>query len=160
MYSGWYQWVGWCLQAQACLRWCQVCHQVMSCQGTPSESTRFHTITSVWLIKWNEFKNKSLFPLYNDFVLLVSGMPPPVGHRPGITHMAQVLPAANVLTRPVVPAASAPSAQPDVTKPLFPIAGQVKSLWHHFRLFKKISFSTPIGKNITFSCWIYLLLFE
>ncbi|XP_045932270.1 BUB3-interacting and GLEBS motif-containing protein ZNF207a isoform X5 [Micropterus dolomieu] len=52
------------------------------------------------------------------------GMPPPVGHRPGITHMAQVPPAANMLTRPAVPAAAAPSAQPDVTKPLFPIAGQ------------------------------------
>ncbi|XP_019117422.2 BUB3-interacting and GLEBS motif-containing protein ZNF207 isoform X2 [Larimichthys crocea] len=52
------------------------------------------------------------------------GMPPPVAHRPGITHMAQVPPAANVLTRPAVPAATAPSAQPDVTKPLFPIAGQ------------------------------------
>lgn len=46
--------------------------------------------------------------------------------------MAQVLPAANMLTRPVVPAASAPSAQPDVTKPLFPIAGQVKSFLSFF----------------------------
>ncbi|XP_045932248.1 BUB3-interacting and GLEBS motif-containing protein ZNF207a isoform X3 [Micropterus dolomieu] len=55
------------------------------------------------------------------------GMPPPVGHRPGITHMAQVPPAANMLTRPAVPAAAAPSAQPDVTKPLFPIAGQMGS---------------------------------
>uniref|UniRef100_A0A671X427 Zinc finger protein 207 n=1 Tax=Sparus aurata TaxID=8175 RepID=A0A671X427_SPAAU len=52
------------------------------------------------------------------------GMPPPVAHRPGITHMAQVPPAANMLTRPAVPAATVPSAQPDVTKPLFPIAGQ------------------------------------
>ncbi|XP_059204663.1 BUB3-interacting and GLEBS motif-containing protein ZNF207a isoform X2 [Centropristis striata] len=52
------------------------------------------------------------------------GMPPPVGHRPGITHMAQVPPAANVLTRPAVVAATVPSVQPDVTKPLFPIAGQ------------------------------------
>uniref|UniRef100_A0A8C4IT13 Zinc finger protein 207 n=1 Tax=Dicentrarchus labrax TaxID=13489 RepID=A0A8C4IT13_DICLA len=52
------------------------------------------------------------------------GMPPPVGHRPGITHMAQVPPAANVLTRPAVPAATAPSVHTDVTKPLFPIAGQ------------------------------------
>ncbi|XP_028454585.1 BUB3-interacting and GLEBS motif-containing protein ZNF207 isoform X2 [Perca flavescens] len=52
------------------------------------------------------------------------GMPPPVGHRPGITHMAQVPPAANMLTRPAVPAATVPSGQPDVTKPLFPIAGQ------------------------------------
>ncbi|XP_041634405.1 BUB3-interacting and GLEBS motif-containing protein ZNF207-like isoform X2 [Cheilinus undulatus] len=52
------------------------------------------------------------------------GMPPPVAHRPGITHMAQVAAASNVLTRPTVSAISAPSAQPDVTKPLFPIAGQ------------------------------------
>ncbi|KAM8723858.1 BUB3-interacting and GLEBS motif-containing protein ZNF207-like isoform 2-T4 [Acanthopagrus schlegelii] len=52
------------------------------------------------------------------------GMPPPVAHRPGMTHMAQVPPAANMLTRPAVPAATVPSAQPDVTKPLFPIAGQ------------------------------------
>ncbi|KAM7386751.1 hypothetical protein PAMA_009395 [Pampus argenteus] len=55
------------------------------------------------------------------------GMPPPVAHRPGITHMAQVSPSANVLTRPVVPAATAPSAQPDVTTPLFPSAGQMGS---------------------------------
>lgn len=54
-------------------------------------------------------------------------MPPPVAHRPGITHMAQVPPSANMLTRPVVPAAAVPSAQPDVTKPLFPSAGQVES---------------------------------
>ncbi|XP_073351166.1 BUB3-interacting and GLEBS motif-containing protein ZNF207-like isoform X3 [Pagrus major] len=53
------------------------------------------------------------------------GMPPPVAHRPGITHMSQVPPAANMLTRPAVPAATVPSAQPDVTKPLFPIAGQM-----------------------------------
>uniref|UniRef100_UPI0037E8AB92 BUB3-interacting and GLEBS motif-containing protein ZNF207-like isoform X2 n=1 Tax=Semicossyphus pulcher TaxID=241346 RepID=UPI0037E8AB92 len=52
------------------------------------------------------------------------GMPPPVAHRPGLTHMAQVAPVANLLSRPVLPAATAPSAQPDVTKPLFPIAGQ------------------------------------
>ncbi|XP_031168558.1 BUB3-interacting and GLEBS motif-containing protein ZNF207 isoform X3 [Sander lucioperca] len=55
------------------------------------------------------------------------GMPPPVGHRPGITHMAQVPPAANMLTRPAVTAATVPSGQPDVTKPLFPIAGQMGS---------------------------------
>uniref|UniRef100_A0A3Q3IQ82 C2H2-type domain-containing protein n=1 Tax=Monopterus albus TaxID=43700 RepID=A0A3Q3IQ82_MONAL len=55
------------------------------------------------------------------------GMPPPLGHRPGITHMAQVPSAANVLTRPVVPVATGPSVQPDITKPLFPIAGQMDS---------------------------------
>ncbi|CAJ1076594.1 BUB3-interacting and GLEBS motif-containing protein ZNF207a isoform X2 [Xyrichtys novacula] len=54
------------------------------------------------------------------------GMPPPVAHRPGLTHMAQVAAAANVLTQPAVPAATSPSAQPDVTKPLFPIAGQTQ----------------------------------
>lgn len=68
------------------------------------------------------------FTLYNGFLLLVSGMPPPVGHRTGIAHLAQVPPAANMLTRPVVPAATVPSAQPDVTKPLFPSAGQVQCL--------------------------------
>ncbi|XP_069005332.1 BUB3-interacting and GLEBS motif-containing protein ZNF207-like isoform X2 [Embiotoca jacksoni] len=52
------------------------------------------------------------------------GIPPPVGHRPGLTHMPQVPPAASVLTRPAVAAATVPSAQPDVTKPLFPSAGQ------------------------------------
>ncbi|KAF3700267.1 BUB3-interacting and GLEBS motif-containing protein ZNF207 [Channa argus] len=52
------------------------------------------------------------------------GMPPPVGHRPGITHIAQIPPAANMLTRPAISAATSPSAQPDVTKPLFPSAGQ------------------------------------
>uniref|UniRef100_A0A3Q3J2F1 C2H2-type domain-containing protein n=1 Tax=Monopterus albus TaxID=43700 RepID=A0A3Q3J2F1_MONAL len=65
-----------------------------------------------------------IFPLYTEFVLWLSGMPPPLGHRPGITHMAQVPSAANVLTRPVVPVATGPSVQPDITKPLFPIAGQ------------------------------------
>lgn len=59
--------------------------------------------------------------VYNEF--LVSGMPPPVGHRPGITPFSQVPPATNVLSGPVI---SAASAQPDVTKPLFPSAGQVK----------------------------------
>lgn len=72
--------------------------------------------------------------LYDEFVMLLSGMPPPVAHRPGITHMAQVPPAVNVLTRPVVPAATAPSVQPDVTKPLFPSAGQVMTpfIYLHF----------------------------
>uniref|UniRef100_A0A8D3AME6 Zinc finger protein 207 n=1 Tax=Scophthalmus maximus TaxID=52904 RepID=A0A8D3AME6_SCOMX len=54
-------------------------------------------------------------------------MLPPVGHHPGITHMAQLPPAANMLTRPAIPAVSAPAAQPDVTKPLFPSAGQMDS---------------------------------
>ncbi|XP_065820517.1 BUB3-interacting and GLEBS motif-containing protein ZNF207 isoform X2 [Labrus bergylta] len=54
------------------------------------------------------------------------GMPPPLAHRPSITHMAQVAAAANMLTRPTVPAASQPSAQLDVSKPLFPIAGQIQ----------------------------------
>lgn len=87
-------------------------------------------------------------PLYNDFVLLVSGMPPPVAHRPGITHMAQVPPAVNVLTRPAVPAATAPSAQPDVTKPLFPIAGQVKSPFTVYLKKIKISLITLMGQKM------------
>ncbi|CAN9505913.1 unnamed protein product [Ophioblennius macclurei] len=52
------------------------------------------------------------------------GIPPPVGHRPGITHMPQVPPAASMLARSAVPTVTVPSAQPDVTKPLFPSAGQ------------------------------------
>ncbi|XP_041858615.1 BUB3-interacting and GLEBS motif-containing protein ZNF207-like isoform X2 [Melanotaenia boesemani] len=55
---------------------------------------------------------------------MMPGIPPPVCHRPGITHMPQVPPAASILTRPAAPLASAPSAQPDITKPLFPSAGQ------------------------------------
>lgn len=70
--------------------------------------------------------------LHTESAVLSSGLPPPVGHRPGIAHMAQVSPAANMLSRPAVPAATAPSAQPDVSKPLFPIAGQVKSFSHPF----------------------------
>ncbi|XP_029997138.1 BUB3-interacting and GLEBS motif-containing protein ZNF207-like isoform X2 [Sphaeramia orbicularis] len=58
---------------------------------------------------------------------MIPGMPPAVGHRPGMAHMAQVPPAVNVLTRPAVSAATAPSTQPDVTKPLFPSAGQMGS---------------------------------
>ncbi|KAM9746364.1 BUB3-interacting and GLEBS motif-containing protein ZNF207-like [Menidia menidia] len=49
------------------------------------------------------------------------GIPPPVGHRPGITHMPQASPATSILTRP---AASAPAAHTDITKPLFPSTGQ------------------------------------
>lgn len=60
--------------------------------------------------------------------MLVPGVPPPVSHHPGITHMVQAPPAANVLTRPLAPGTSVPSAQPDATKPLFPIGGQVKYL--------------------------------
>ncbi|KAM4530156.1 BUB3-interacting and GLEBS motif-containing protein ZNF207-like isoform 1-T2 [Odontesthes bonariensis] len=52
------------------------------------------------------------------------GIPPPVGHRSGITHMPQPPPAASILSRPIVPAATAPSAQTDIAKPLFPSAGQ------------------------------------
>ncbi|XP_046894082.1 BUB3-interacting and GLEBS motif-containing protein ZNF207-like isoform X1 [Hypomesus transpacificus] len=54
------------------------------------------------------------------------GMPPPVGHRPGMPHMPQGPPTTGpgMLNRPAMPAASAPPAQPAVTKPLFPSAGQ------------------------------------
>uniref|UniRef100_A0A667X5U1 Zinc finger protein 207 n=1 Tax=Myripristis murdjan TaxID=586833 RepID=A0A667X5U1_9TELE len=67
-------------------------------------------------------------PCFKCMLILTphSGIPPPVGHRPGMAHMAQAPPAAgpNMLTRPAMPAATAPSAQPAVTKPLFPSAGQ------------------------------------
>lgn len=85
----------------------------------------------------------------NGNTALVSGLPPPVGHRPAITQMAQV-PPANVLTRPAVPAATAPSAQPDVTKPLFPIAGQVNVWCSHLPLLT--AFSSLMGQSIT--CWL------
>ncbi|OXB64853.1 hypothetical protein ASZ78_006591, partial [Callipepla squamata] len=59
------------------------------------------------------------------------GMPPPVGPRPGMPPMTQAQPAAapGILNRPPAPAASAPTPQPPVTKPLFPSAGQVR--WGH-----------------------------
>ncbi|KAG5280038.1 hypothetical protein AALO_G00084250 [Alosa alosa] len=55
------------------------------------------------------------------------GMPPPVAHRPGMPHMAQGPPSAvpGMLNRPAMPTATASSAQPAVTKPLFPSAGQM-----------------------------------
>ncbi|KFP48194.1 Zinc finger protein 207, partial [Cathartes aura] len=54
------------------------------------------------------------------------GMPPPVGPRPGMPPMTQAQPvtAPGILNRPPAPAASAPTPQPPVTKPLFPSAGQ------------------------------------
>lgn len=53
-----------------------------------------------------------------------------MGHHLGITHMAQAPPAAglNMLNRLAAPAATAASAQSAISKPLFPSAGQVKSL--------------------------------
>uniref|UniRef100_A0A8B9P0D3 Zinc finger protein 207 n=1 Tax=Apteryx owenii TaxID=8824 RepID=A0A8B9P0D3_APTOW len=55
------------------------------------------------------------------------GMPPPVGPRPGMPPMTQAQPvtAPGILNRPPAPAASAPTPQPPVTKPLFPSAGQM-----------------------------------
>lgn len=57
-------------------------------------------------------------------------MPPPVGPRPGMPPMTQAQPATapGILNRPPAPAASAPTPQPPVTKPLFPSAGQVRYL--------------------------------
>ena len=57
-------------------------------------------------------------------------MPPPVGPRPGMPPMTQAQPvtAPGILNRPPAPAASAPTPQPPVTKPLFPSAGQVRYL--------------------------------
>ncbi|XP_029013562.1 BUB3-interacting and GLEBS motif-containing protein ZNF207-like [Betta splendens] len=52
------------------------------------------------------------------------GMPPPMGNRAGIVHMPQVPPVIHAQTRPAIPVATAASAQPDVTKPLSPSAGQ------------------------------------
>lgn len=56
------------------------------------------------------------------------GMPPPVGPRPGMPPMTQAQPvtAPGILNRPPAPAATAPTPQPPVTKPLFPSAGQVR----------------------------------
>ncbi|KAL2101258.1 hypothetical protein ACEWY4_003019 [Coilia grayii] len=56
------------------------------------------------------------------------GMPPPVAHRPGMPHMAQGPPSAapGMLNRPAMPTATASSATPPVTKPLFPSAGQAQ----------------------------------
>lgn len=59
---------------------------------------------------------------------VASGMPPPVAHRPGMPHMAPGPPstAPGMMNRPAVPTATATPAQPPVTKPLFPSAGQVQ----------------------------------
>lgn len=53
--------------------------------------------------------------------LFCSGIPPPMGHHPGIPHMAQAPPT----IRPAVPVTTVPTPQPSVSKPLFPSAGQV-----------------------------------
>ncbi|KAG1968180.1 BUB3-interacting and GLEBS motif-containing protein ZNF207 [Pimephales promelas] len=50
------------------------------------------------------------------------GIPPPMGHHPGIPHMAQAPP---TTTRPAMPATTVSTPQPNVSKPLFPSAGQV-----------------------------------
>uniref|UniRef100_A0A8C9TW90 Zinc finger protein 207 n=1 Tax=Scleropages formosus TaxID=113540 RepID=A0A8C9TW90_SCLFO len=54
-------------------------------------------------------------------------MPPPVGHRPGMSHMTQVPPVTTpgILSQPAMTAATTPAPQPAVTKPLFPSAGQM-----------------------------------
>uniref|UniRef100_A0A8C9R5F5 Zinc finger protein 207 n=1 Tax=Scleropages formosus TaxID=113540 RepID=A0A8C9R5F5_SCLFO len=55
-------------------------------------------------------------------------MPPPVGHRPGMSHMTQVPPVTTpgILSQPAMTAATTPAPQPAVTKPLFPSAGQAQ----------------------------------
>ncbi|XP_056607942.1 BUB3-interacting and GLEBS motif-containing protein ZNF207a isoform X1 [Triplophysa dalaica] len=50
------------------------------------------------------------------------GIPPPMGHHPGMPHMAQAPPTS---IRPAVPAVTVPTPQPGVSKPLFPSAGQM-----------------------------------
>lgn len=62
------------------------------------------------------------FQLFVIILLLWSGLPPPMGHHPGIPHMAQAPP---TTTRPAVPATTVSTPQPSVSKPLFPSAGQV-----------------------------------
>uniref|UniRef100_A0A8C2PY50 Zinc finger protein 207, a n=1 Tax=Cyprinus carpio TaxID=7962 RepID=A0A8C2PY50_CYPCA len=54
--------------------------------------------------------------------LFCSGLPPHMGHHPGIPHMAQAPPTS---TRPAVPATTVSTPQPSVSKPLFPSAGQM-----------------------------------
>lgn len=60
-------------------------------------------------------------------MLPLTGMPPPMGHRPGMNHMPQA-PASTtsgMIPRAATPAATVAAPQPVVTKPLFPSAGQV-----------------------------------
>lgn len=69
-------------------------------------------------------------------------MPPPMGHRPGMSHMPQA-PASTtsgMIPRAAAPAATVAAPQPAVTKPLFPSAGQV--LPHFFSLYFEQSFIT------------------
>lgn len=76
---------------------------------------------------------KKLSDLYSLIILLLVGMPPPMGHRPGMNHMPQA-PASTtsgMIPRAATPAASVAAPQTAVTKPLFPSAGQV---WPHFSL--------------------------
>lgn len=66
-------------------------------------------------------------------IFFLKGMPPPMGHRPGMSHMPQA-PASTtsgMIPRAATPAATVAAPQPAVTKPLFPSAGQV---WPHFSL--------------------------
>lgn len=71
-----------------------------------------------------------------------------MGTRPAITHMPQLPPAAGVLPRPAVPAG--PSVQPDVTKPLFPSAGQVKPSMPFYRC-TVFTFSQNSDRTLQFS---------
>lgn len=66
-----------------------------------------------------------------DNLLLFTGMPPPMGHRPGMNHMPQAPASATsgMIPRAATPAATVAAPQTAVTKPLFPSAGQV---WSHF----------------------------
>lgn len=66
-------------------------------------------------------------------IFFLKGMPPPMGHRPGMSHMPQA-PASTtsgMIPRAATPAATVAAPQPAVTKPLFPSAGQVRP---HFSL--------------------------
>lgn len=63
-------------------------------------------------------------------LLLLTGMPPPIGHRPSMNHMPQA-PASTtsgMIPRVATPVVTVAAQQTAVTKPLFPSAGQV---WTH-----------------------------
>lgn len=99
-----------------CPQWCQACHQVQE---------PFNLRLSMYIRETFFFS-----VVHNYFITVVkwfddcgiTGIPPPMGHHPGIPHMAQAPP---TTTRPAMPATTVSTPQPSVSKPLFPSAGQV-----------------------------------
>ena len=108
-YLGWYQWVGWCLTG--CLQWFQACLQVTYIY--------IYINTPCHLLNGSDWELKSMFPL----VRYASSCGPPSRNHthgsgpPGCKHAGQTC----------CSCCHCPPAQPDVTKPLFPSAGPVKS---------------------------------